>query len=169
MCFSRSPKLIAELPPPRAPSTAKWADRWTASDFKQADGTAGEFSLTAGKWYGDAEADKGIQTGPDARFFAISADMGKTVSNEGKTLVLQVRALSRSPLPSRARCSDARPTARMMCPEICESSTVRPPPPPSPRPPRPCPEQAHEMFREFRPHLSSARQMALCTVCTPPL
>lgn len=61
------------------------------SDWKEADGTAGEFTHTAGKWYGDEKADKGLQTGPDARFYSISADMGKTVSNEGKTLVVQVR------------------------------------------------------------------------------
>lgn len=81
-----------------------------------ADGTAGEFTHTAGKWFGDAEADKGIQTGPDARFYAISADMGKTVSNEGKSLVVQVSrgaaapdhpvtsSLHRRPPPSRSCC-----------------------------------------------------------------
>ena len=48
--------------------------------------------LTAGKWFGDEQADKGIQTGPDARFYAVSADMGATFSNEGKTLVVQFSA-----------------------------------------------------------------------------
>lgn len=60
------------------------------SSWKQSDGTAGDWTHTAGKWYGDAEADKGIQTGPDARFYSISAPFPK-ISTEGKELVLQVR------------------------------------------------------------------------------
>lgn len=49
----------------------------------------GEWKHTAGKWYGD-EADKGIQTGPDARFFGISAKMDKVFdSSDGKDLVIQ--------------------------------------------------------------------------------
>ena len=70
---------------------AAWADRWLKSDWHVSDGTAGDFTRTAGKWYGDAEADAGVQTGPDARFYAMSADMGKTFTNENKPLVLQVR------------------------------------------------------------------------------
>lgn len=71
-------------------SAAKWEDRWHKSTWKQADGTAGEFKLTAGKWFGDAEADKGIQTGPDSKFFATYAEIPKAVDNKGKDLVLQV-------------------------------------------------------------------------------
>ena len=67
-----------------------WSDRWVKSDWHVSDGTAGSFTRTAGKWYSDAEADAGVQTGPDARFYAMSADMGQTFSNEGKPLVLQV-------------------------------------------------------------------------------
>ena len=70
---------------------AAWADRWLKSDWHVSDGTAGDFTRTAGKWYGDAEADAGVHTGPDARFYAMSADMGKTFTNENKPLVLQVR------------------------------------------------------------------------------
>ena len=80
--------------PARTTTADKWTERWTKSDWKVSEGTAGEFTHTAGKWYGDAEADKGIQTGPDARFYSISADMGKTFSNEGKTLVVQVRRVA---------------------------------------------------------------------------
>ena len=71
-----------------------WSDRWVKSDWHVSDGTAGSFTRTAGKWYSDAEADAGVQTGPDARFYAMSADMGQTFTNEGKPLVLQVRSLS---------------------------------------------------------------------------
>jgi len=68
---------------------ADYAERWTASSWKQADGTAGSFTHSAGSFYGDAEEDKGIQTGPDARFFAISAPLTEAFDNTGKDLVLQ--------------------------------------------------------------------------------
>merc|ERR1712127_828714 len=43
-----------------------------------------------GKFYGDAEKDKGIQTSQDARFYGISAKFPKgPFSNEGKSLVVQ--------------------------------------------------------------------------------
>jgi len=45
--------------------------------------------LTAGKFYGDAEKDKGIQTSEDARFYGTSAKFEKPFSNEGKDLVIQ--------------------------------------------------------------------------------
>ena len=71
------------------------------SSWKVKDGTAGDWTLTPGKWFGDAKADAGIQTGPDARFFAIGAPFKKPVDTDGKTLVLQVR--TRKP---RARCTE---------------------------------------------------------------
>jgi len=66
-----------------------WKSRWVVSNWKKSDGTAGEWKHTAGDWYGDAQEDKGIQTGPDARFYAISSKMPKEFSNKGKNLVLQ--------------------------------------------------------------------------------
>ena len=63
-----------------------------ASDWKKDEGTAGDFVLTAGKWFGNEQDDRGIQTSQDARFYAVSADMGATFSNEGKTMVLQFSA-----------------------------------------------------------------------------
>lgn len=48
----------------------------------------GTWKHTAGEWHGDA-ADKGIQTGEDARFFGISAPMTKTFKSGDKELVLQ--------------------------------------------------------------------------------
>lgn len=68
---------------------ASWADRWVKSKWKQSDGQAGEFTLSAGKWFGDADADKGIQTGPDSKFFAISAPLAKVFDNTGKDTVVQ--------------------------------------------------------------------------------
>jgi hypothetical protein len=34
--------------------------------------------------------DKGIQTGPDSKYFAIYSEIKKPINNEGKELVLQV-------------------------------------------------------------------------------
>lgn len=68
--------------------TAGWEDRWVASKAKGAE--AGDFKLSAGKFYNDAEADQGLQTSTDARFYDISAKFDK-FSNEGKTLVVQFR------------------------------------------------------------------------------
>ena len=56
------------------------------------DGSAGEFKWTAGKWFGDAAAGKGIQTGPDSKYFALYSELKKPFTNDKKDLVLQVRA-----------------------------------------------------------------------------
>lgn len=63
-----------------------WLDRWQVSKHKS---DYGEWKLTAGKFYGDAEADKGIQTSQDARFYSVAAKFPKSFSNEKKTLVVQ--------------------------------------------------------------------------------
>merc|ERR1719431_247985 len=60
---------------------------WVASKSKGAD--AGEMKLSAGKFYGDAQKDQGMQTSQDAKFYQISSKMEKSFSNEGKSLVLQ--------------------------------------------------------------------------------
>ena len=57
----------------------KWEDRWIQSTHKGAE--AGKFVLTAGKFYGDAEKDKGIQTSQDAKFYALSSEF-KPASNK---------------------------------------------------------------------------------------
>merc|ERR1712088_911599 len=59
---------------------------WVQSTHKGAE--AGKFVVTAGKFYGDAEKDKGIQTSQDARFYALSKEF-KTFSNAEKPLVIQ--------------------------------------------------------------------------------
>uniref|UniRef100_A0AAZ3QB24 Calreticulin n=2 Tax=Oncorhynchus tshawytscha TaxID=74940 RepID=A0AAZ3QB24_ONCTS len=62
-----------------------WKTRWLDSKHKA---DYGEWKLTAGNFYGDAEKDKGLQTSQDARFYAASARF-EPFSNEGKTLVIQ--------------------------------------------------------------------------------
>lgn len=64
-----------------------WEDRWVKSDWKRSENAAGDWVHTAGKWHGDPN-DKGIQTSPDSRFFAISAKFPE-FSNKDRNLVLQ--------------------------------------------------------------------------------
>jgi len=61
-------------------------DKWIQSTHKGAE--AGKFEWTAGKFYGDADKDKGIQTSQDAKFYALSTEF-KPFSNKEKPLVLQ--------------------------------------------------------------------------------
>uniref|UniRef100_H2Y8A8 Calreticulin n=1 Tax=Ciona savignyi TaxID=51511 RepID=H2Y8A8_CIOSA len=62
-----------------------WTTRWINSESKS---DFGKFELTAGKFFNDAEKDKGLQTSQDARFYAASASF-ESFSNKGKTLVVQ--------------------------------------------------------------------------------
>ncbi|XP_041358228.1 calreticulin-like [Gigantopelta aegis] len=61
--------------------------RWVSSTKKGSD--QGKFVWTAGKFYGDAEKDKGIQTSQDAKFYGLSAKFEKPFTNEGTDLVIQ--------------------------------------------------------------------------------
>ncbi|XP_060619576.2 calreticulin [Anolis sagrei] len=62
-----------------------WTGRWIESKHKS---DYGKFVLSSGKFYGDIEKDKGLQTSQDARFYAISAHFD-SFSNKDKTLVVQ--------------------------------------------------------------------------------
>lgn len=63
-----------------------WESRWVQSTKKGDE--AGKFKWTAGKFYGDEDKDKGIQTSQDARFYGLSTEF-KPFSNKDKPLVLQ--------------------------------------------------------------------------------
>lgn len=67
-----------------------WTERWQPSTWKSEEGQAGKFEHTAGDWYGHPEADKGIKTTPDARFYTIWTEMEEEFLNKDKDLVLQV-------------------------------------------------------------------------------
>lgn len=62
-----------------------WETKWIQSKQKT---DYGKWKLTAGKFYNDAEKDKGLQTSQDARFYAVAASFD-SFSNKGKTLVIQ--------------------------------------------------------------------------------
>jgi len=66
---------------------ADWNKRWIQSTYSGKE--FGELKWTAGKFYGDADRDKGLQTSQDARFYAISTKFDEPFSNEGKDLVIQ--------------------------------------------------------------------------------
>ncbi|XP_068197617.1 calreticulin-like [Antennarius striatus] len=63
----------------------EWKSRWVTSKHKS---DYGEWKLSAGNFYGDAEKDKGLQTSQDARFYATSVRFDP-FSNEDKPLVIQ--------------------------------------------------------------------------------
>jgi calreticulin len=64
-----------------------WESRWVPSTYKGAD--AGKFDVSAGKFYGDAQADKGLHTTQDAKFYQITSEIAKEFSNKDKKLILQ--------------------------------------------------------------------------------
>lgn len=118
--------------------TAGWQDRWVQSSWKESEGTRGEFGWTAGKYYNDEEADKGLQTSQDARFYATSAKIAEPFSNEGKDLVLQYQVkheqnidcgggyikLSPSTINQKTFNGDSDYNI-MFGPDICGSSTKK--------------------------------------------
>jgi len=68
-----------------------WESRWTASKWKESEGTTGKWEATAGKWFADEAEDTGIQTAEDSKFFGISAGFN-SFSNKGKDLIVQYQA-----------------------------------------------------------------------------
>lgn len=64
-----------------------WESRWTQGKPKSAS-EMGKWKWTAGKVSADP-ADKGVQTGEDARFYSLARPLEKEMDNEGKDLVLQ--------------------------------------------------------------------------------
>merc|ERR1719421_2521366 len=70
---------------------AGWEGRWVTSTWKESESTQGKWTTSAGQWFSDAEADKGIQTQEDSKFFGISAGFD-SFSNKGKDLIIQYQA-----------------------------------------------------------------------------
>jgi len=65
-----------------------WEKRWVKSTSKESEGSQGKWEVSAGKFYNDAEADKGLRTTEDAKFYQISAEFPE-FSNKDKTLIVQ--------------------------------------------------------------------------------
>merc|ERR1711881_545026 len=110
-----------------------WESRWTQSKAKSDLGT---FKVSAGKFYGDAEASKGLQTSQDAKFYGIMAKT-KEFSNEGKTLVVQYSVKHEQDIDCGGGYLKLAPTMDaekfagdskyniMFGPDICGSSTKK--------------------------------------------
>jgi len=69
-------------------SDQNWEKRWVVSDWKQDSGEAGNWELSAGRYFTDENAEKGLRTKDDARFYDVSA-AHEEFSNKDKTLVIQ--------------------------------------------------------------------------------
>lgn len=65
-----------------------WRDRWVESDAHKEDGTKGLWGWDAGRVYVDFEEEMGIKTMTNNGKYQISADIGQTISNEGKMLII---------------------------------------------------------------------------------
>mmetsp|Transcript_36498 Transcript_36498/g.64289 ORF Transcript_36498/g.64289 Transcript_36498/m.64289 type:complete len:393 (-) Transcript_36498:65-1243(-) len=65
-----------------------WETRWVKSEWKEEDGTAGEFELNTGKYFGDEKEDRGLKTLTDNRFYDISANF-PPFDNGGKDIIIQ--------------------------------------------------------------------------------
>jgi len=99
---------------------SNWESRWTKSTHKEKEGSQGKWAWNAGEFHNDFDADKGIQTSEDSRFYGIAAHFPK-FSNKGKDLVLHTKSSSprrstvvvatssSAPVPSPARASTVRP------------------------------------------------------------
>ncbi|KAM9796981.1 calreticulin-like isoform X1 [Syngnathus typhle] len=111
-----------------------WRNRWVESKHKE---DYGQWKLSAGKFYGDSELDKGIQTSDDAHFYALSARM-ESFSNEGKVLVIQFSVKHQQGLDcgggyvkifdaqlDQAQMNTRSPFYIMFGPDICFSATKK--------------------------------------------
>eukprot|EP01128_Nolandella_sp_AFSM9_P012767 TRINITY_DN95_c0_g1_i1.p2 TRINITY_DN95_c0_g1~~TRINITY_DN95_c0_g1_i1.p2 ORF type:complete len:392 (-),score=150.18 TRINITY_DN95_c0_g1_i1:197-1372(-) len=69
-------------------SDTDYLSRWVVSENKVDEGTAGAWGLSAGQYFLD-EANQGLQTTEDARFYTISSLFPKEFSNKDSELVIQ--------------------------------------------------------------------------------
>jgi len=116
----------------------EWEKRWVKSKNKEAEGTQGMWGWSAGTFYNDETADKGLQTTVDARFYQISAEF-PDFSNKGKDLIVQYSVKHQQNidcggayikiLPAanvdQANFNGDTPYNLMFGPDICGSSTKK--------------------------------------------
>merc|ERR1719453_960613 len=109
-----------------------WESRWVQSKAKS---DLGEMKVSAGKFFGDEEAGKGLQTSQDAKFYAISAKH-KEFSNDGKPLVVQFTVKHEQDIDCGGgylklgayepeKFEGSSPYNIMFGPDICGSSTKK--------------------------------------------
>eukprot|EP00543_Licmophora_paradoxa_P000107 CAMPEP_0202453008 /NCGR_PEP_ID=MMETSP1360-20130828/11095_1 /ASSEMBLY_ACC=CAM_ASM_000848 /TAXON_ID=515479 /ORGANISM="Licmophora paradoxa, Strain CCMP2313" /LENGTH=417 /DNA_ID=CAMNT_0049071997 /DNA_START=315 /DNA_END=1568 /DNA_ORIENTATION=+ len=116
-----------------------WTSRWTESSKWKPKAEMGAWKHTAGEWYAD-EADKGIQTSEDARFYGISAKLDKPFKSADKDLVIQysvkheqnldcggayIKLLPGGSKFDTAKFGGETPYSVMFGPDICGSSNKK--------------------------------------------
>jgi len=69
---------------------ADWENRWVHSTWKGGNGPAGKFEWSAGEWFADEAAQKGIRTPNNMQYHSISAKLPAPFSNKGRDLVIQM-------------------------------------------------------------------------------
>jgi len=71
--------------------SAEWESRWVHSKWKgnEPNSAVGKFEWSAGKWFGDETAQKGLRTSKNMHYHSASAKLAKPISTKGKDLVLQ--------------------------------------------------------------------------------
>jgi calreticulin len=120
------------------PFNDNWEKNWVVSKARS---DYGAWKHTAGDWYGDKDADRGIQTSQDARFYAISSKFQKKMpTNKDKTLVIQysvkfpqgidcgggyIKVLPEDGLPDQTKFDGDSKYAIMFGPDVCGSATRR--------------------------------------------
>jgi len=70
-------------------SVPNWESRWVVSEWKKDKGEAGDWGLSAGKYFTDETKERGLKTLTDARFYDIATTIKDGFSNKGKTLIIQ--------------------------------------------------------------------------------
>lgn len=63
-----------------------WKDRWTVSTYRD---DLGHLEVSPGQWFADKEANAGLRTTEDYRFYAVSTPLEKPFNNKNKDLILQ--------------------------------------------------------------------------------
>jgi len=81
--------LIGEVSFEEKFDSAEWESRWVHSSWQGGNGPANKFEWSAGKWFADEDAQKGIRTNKNMHYHSISSKFTKPFSNKGKDLVLQ--------------------------------------------------------------------------------
>jgi hypothetical protein len=87
---------LSSYPPPLHPtltahfslSAGTWRSRWIESAANMEEGAAGHFGWGAGMYYGDWEAQMGLMTTEDKKYYQISADFNKTISTKDRKLII---------------------------------------------------------------------------------
>jgi calreticulin len=114
-----------------------WSKRWVESTKWKPKAEMGTWEHTAGLWYAD-EADKGIKTSADARFYGISAKMEKPFTSADKELVIQYSVKHEQDLDcggayikllpgtvDQAKFGGDTPYSVMFGPDICGTSNKK--------------------------------------------